>query len=175
MSALLRIAALFVCAGYLLSAYAHLISAQRGTLNIVDGGGFLMLSLPVSAFEGLDEDGDGKVSLAELRTHYGKVEQAVLQNVRLFDGGGQFPLEGLMLTLSHSHDLPGASAADQLVVMGRFALRPGSGPMALHVGLYGKAGTEQALEVTVTRGTDRQRLRFIPENRGQILFPVTPP
>jgi hypothetical protein len=51
------------------SAQAHLMLAQHGTLNIVDDGAFMVLSLPISAFEGVDDDSDGKVSMVEFNNH----------------------------------------------------------------------------------------------------------
>ena len=39
----------------------------KGTLNIVDGGAFMVLSLPVSACSGIDDDGDALLSPTELR------------------------------------------------------------------------------------------------------------
>ena len=46
------------------SAQAHLMVAQRGTLNFVGTGGFVVMSLPVDAFTGIDDD----ASLAEMLT-----------------------------------------------------------------------------------------------------------
>ena len=46
---------------------AHLMEDQQGTLNIVGQRGYLVLSLPVSAISGADEDGDGLLSGAELQ------------------------------------------------------------------------------------------------------------
>jgi len=53
-----------------LTANAHLMVEQRGTINIVDDGAFVVVSVPVAAFSGVDDDGDGLVSAAELRSHY---------------------------------------------------------------------------------------------------------
>ena len=33
---------------------AHLMLAQQGTLNIIDSDAFVVVSLPVSAFDGID-------------------------------------------------------------------------------------------------------------------------
>ena len=86
--------------------FAHLMVAQHGTLNIVDDSVFMVLSLPVSAFEGLDDD----------------------------PAGGQI---------------------SQLTVMGRFALATADSSLRFHVGLFGKAKTEQTLEITATRDRDQ--------------------
>ena len=48
------------------AALAHLMVAQHGSLNIVGDGAFMVLSLPASAFEDIDENGDGDISMIEL-------------------------------------------------------------------------------------------------------------
>ncbi len=75
------------------AAQAHLMVAQRGTLNIVGDGGFMVLSLPVSAFSGVDDDGDGKLSMAEFSTHRSNIISAVTRDVQMLDEQGPRPLD----------------------------------------------------------------------------------
>jgi hypothetical protein len=49
------------------TAQAHLMVAQRGTLNFVGSGGFVVMALPVDAFTGVDDDGDGQPRCALTR------------------------------------------------------------------------------------------------------------
>ena len=42
---------------------AHLMVPENGTLNFVDDNVYVVLSLPISAFKGVDDDNDGHVSL----------------------------------------------------------------------------------------------------------------
>jgi hypothetical protein len=51
------------------AAHAHLVVSQRGTLNIVGDGAYMVLSLPVSSLSGFDDDHDGLLSVDELRAH----------------------------------------------------------------------------------------------------------
>jgi hypothetical protein len=44
-------------------AQAHLLPAQNATMNIIDNAAYMVVSVPVSALEGVDNDGDGKLSL----------------------------------------------------------------------------------------------------------------
>ena len=48
------------------TAHAHLMVEQHGTINFTNGGAFLVLSVPVSAFDGVEDDGDGALSAKEL-------------------------------------------------------------------------------------------------------------
>ena len=59
--------------------------AQHGTLNIVDDSTFMVLSLHISAFEGVDDDKDGKVSMVEFNSHRAAIVESVGQHVTLSD------------------------------------------------------------------------------------------
>ncbi len=167
--------ALVICGGLALAspAQAHLMVAQHGTLNFVGTGAFLVLSLPVSAFDGVDDDGDGRLSGAELQAHRAAIEATVVQRVRLADAHGVLPLQGVMLSLSPPDDAP-AAPASQLVVLGRYAL-PGdaAGLSALQwaMPLFGRLPDEQRLVLNVTRGVDQQELLLQPGQPAARLLP----
>jgi hypothetical protein len=84
------------------SVQAHLMVSEHGTLNLVGDGGFLVLSLPAAAFPFADDDGDGRLALAELRVHQARLTAAVQAGVLLRDDAGPRPLEGVLLSLSPS-------------------------------------------------------------------------
>jgi hypothetical protein len=156
------------------AAQAHLMVAQRGTLNFVGTGAFLVLSLPVSAFDGVDDDGDGRLSASELQAHRAAIEAAVVNRVRLADAHGLLPLQGLMLSLSPPDDAPAAPAA-QLVVMGRYALpRDAAEVSGLQwvMPLFGRQPGEQALVLNVTRGAQQQTLLVRPGQAVARLLPA---
>ena len=193
----LRHAGLALLSGLLMSsAQAHLMVAQKGTLNLSGDGGFLVLSLPVSALQGVDDDRDGLLSVAEMHRHTERLHAQLQSGVQLLGANGPVPLQGLMWSLSPpdspSPGSPRADAADQLVVMGRFALgvdaaevgAPGA-RMQLQLGLFGRLPHEQQIDLTVTRALplaptadsgrtaprlDTQWLRFAPGGAAQPLF-----
>ncbi len=135
-------------------ASAHLMVAQRGTLNIVDDSAFMVLSLPVSAFEGVDGDGDGKMSQAEFKQHRQSIITSINTQIVLEDDQGRRPLSGLMLSPVVPHKAS-EMKSEQLVVMGRFAL--GSAQTDLlknlkfQVDLYGKQKAEQTLTISAKK------------------------
>ncbi|PUE06268.1 hypothetical protein B9Z51_15740 [Limnohabitans sp. T6-5] len=152
------------------AAHAHLMVAQRGTLNFVDGGAFMVLSLPISAFQGIDDDGDGRLSMAEGHAHWRDIETQVRAGVHLVSEQGAAPLEGVMFNLSPPDNAPTAPAS-QLVVMGRFAWPSGLQGGLFGVRLFGTQADEQTLHVTVTRGGDTQLLTLSPERAEMAVFP----
>jgi hypothetical protein len=153
------------------SALAHLMVAQHGTLNIVNNGAFMVLSLPISAFEGVDDDSDGQISMVEFNNHRSAVIESVGQNVTLSDKGGNLPLQGIMISPVLPHDSPN-NPVSQLIVMGRFALAGAKGVLRFKVGLFGKHSDEQLLNITATRKSDNQEhvLELTPASPAGVLF-----
>ncbi|WP_133240079.1 HupE/UreJ family protein [Limnohabitans planktonicus] len=152
------------------AAQAHLMVAQRGTLNFVDAGAFMVLSLPVSAFQGIDDDGDGRLSMAEGHAHWRDIEEQVRAGVQLVSEQGAAPLQGVFFNLSPPDDAP-AAPASQLVVMGRFAWSSGLQGGRFGVRLFGTQAGETSLQITVTRGGDTQLLTLSPERAEMAVFP----
>jgi hypothetical protein len=140
-------------------AHAHLMVAQHGTLNIVDDAVFMVLSLPISAFNGVDEDSNGKISILEFNNHRDTIVESLRQNVTLSDRLGNCSLQGVMLSPVASHGVVEAQIT-QLTVMGRFTLNDPTSSLRFHIGLYGRQAAEQLLEITATRTRDHQQSAF---------------
>ena len=169
--------ALLVLWGTLLGvapARAHLMAAQKGTLNLVGDAAFLVLSVPVSALRRVDDDRDGALSKAELAAHADAVRAQVLAGVQLLGSGETLPLQLMMLDTAPPDSTPTA-AARQLVVLGRFQLptRTGSAGdgLSLRLSLFGTDASEQQHDLTITRQQETQWLRFTPERATQGLLP----
>jgi hypothetical protein len=162
-------------------AQAHLMAAQKGTLNLVGDAAFLVLSVPVSALKGVDDNGDGGLSTVELQAHAGTIRAQVQAGVQLRGAAGSAPLHLMMLDVTPPESAPGA-APRHLVVMGRFqlgrpAVQPGAAERAapesrsLAFTLFGAAAAEQQQDLTITRQEETQWLRFVPERPIHALLP----
>jgi hypothetical protein len=130
-AALAGLAGLALCGALLATgpAQAHLMAAQKGTLNLVGDAAFLVLSVPVSALKGVDDDGDGALSVAELRAHIDTIRSQIQAGVQLHDAAGALPLQLVMLDVTPLENTAQA-AARHLAVMGRFQLRTPAVPTA---------------------------------------------
>ncbi len=155
------------------SAQSHLMVAQHGTLNIVDNGAFMVLSLPISAFNALDKDNDGNVTMIEFNQQRAVIVAAIKEHVVLRDAVGPLALEGILLSPEVPHD-SGTEFVTQLTVMGRFSLNQPTSPMEFSIGLYGVHDDEQRMEITGTRMTHEQVniLVLTPENSSGTIFPA---
>lgn len=170
--AIQKVATLLTMMVFMSSAHAHLMAGQRGTLNLVETTGYLVLSVPVSAFDGLDDDGDGRLSTTEYDRHRDALATTVNARVALLEDGERRSLEGLIMALSLPED-EALETASQLVVLGHFALDGEDGAMALDVDLFGADADERLLSIAVTRKASDQKhtLTLTPERTAQPLFP----
>ncbi|ASJ76513.1 HupE/UreJ family protein [Granulosicoccus antarcticus] len=138
------------------SANAHLMVAQQGTLNIVEGGAFMVLSLPTSAFSKFDDNGDNKLSREEFSTHQASLNSAVEDGINLRQGGQSKELQGLMLTPVFDEQKP-QEPASQMIAMGRFVLSETAAPLEFDLQIFGTGSTESTQQVTVSRPADGRR------------------
>jgi hypothetical protein len=155
------------------TAQAHLMVAQRGTLNVVNNGAYMVMALPVDAFTGVDDNGDGLMSMDEMRAHTRDIAIQVEAGVQLIGDAGPRPLEGLLLNLSPDDTTPSVPAR-HLVVMGRFALADAASPasgLKLRLGLFGKTAEAQRQEITITRGAEKQKMVLAPGREQRELLP----
>jgi len=151
-------------------AQAHLVVSQRGTVNIVDDGAFMVLSLPVSAFSGFDDNQDGLLSVSELRAHAGGIEAQVKQGVTLSSQQGQSTLEGVMFNLASSDNNPSVPLT-HLVILGRFTIHPQATGLTLALRLFGTGADEQTEQITVTRGAEAQLITLTPDHAQAAVLP----
>ena len=150
-------------------AHAHLVVSQRGTLNIVGDGAYMVLSLPVSAMSGFDDDHDGLLSVDELRAHGASIESQIQQGVSLTSDQGRSALEGIMLNTAPPDSTPTAPST-HLVVLGRFAIPAQATDLKIALRLFGTRADEQTEQIAVTRGTESQLITLTPEHpQGSVL------
>ncbi|MFK7965890.1 MAG: HupE/UreJ family protein [Burkholderiaceae bacterium] len=159
------------------TADAHLMSAQRGTLNFTGNSAFMVVSLPVSAFGNIDLNGEKQLSRAELTRHRTAITSLIAQNIRLFDRNGQLELQDIMLALSgggHGH----VNSSSHLTMMGRFALAQNLDQeldqgFSFAISLFGDTPVEQSYAITASRSErrERHRLELTAKKPAAVLFP----
>ena len=100
----------FLVAGFmaLTAAQGHLIVDQKGTLNFVDDGAFLVISLPVTAFEGSDDDGDGRLSFAEMARHTAAIQRQIIASTSFMPMTDEARVFDLLVYTNEDVETPGA-------------------------------------------------------------------
>jgi len=133
----------------------------------------LVLSLPISAFEGIDDDNDGKISMIAFNKHRAMITKAIREQVILRDKEGGCPLQGILLSpeMSH-HDYAPNEGISQLIIMGKFTLANPDQALHFYLDLYGETTTERIMKITATRQANKQKHTFelSPSTRTMTLF-----
>jgi len=147
---------ILIVAGFIMasSANAHLMVSQQGTINVVGLEAFVVVSLPVSAFKGVDTNQDGQISMIEFNQNRKSVTEEIKQNFKLVDRDKSSYLEDILLSpvqSHHSHD----NHFSQLTVMGKFKLKDLSDSFKLKADLFGTNTKEQTLKIAIIRAKDQ--------------------
>jgi len=143
----------FTVMAYLLSGvnftYAHSMVAQHGTLNFIDKHVFLLLSLPVSVFQEIDDNKDGHISKVEFNTHRKEAGEKVKDNIYLSIKENKLIIEGLLLSpsIAHTKDV---KYIDQVTVMGRYTLPDQVSNINFSIKLFSQNEAQQVYELTAT-------------------------
>jgi len=147
MRALLSLLAAVLWAG---AARAHLMPAQQGTLKMQDNAVFVAVALPVSALAGMDDDGDGRLSNAELLRHSRAIDAQIAQRWQLTEGGVPGQQELLQVLPQPDDEAPDAGSRHLLVLMKTaFAAAPQA--LRVQTDLFGTAADERQLTLKALR------------------------
>ncbi|GAB2676449.1 hypothetical protein [Aliiglaciecola aliphaticivorans] len=169
--AVLFLGFMLLCFCILQPVHAHLMVAQHGTLNIIDDEIYMVLSLPISGFERIDNDEDGKVTMIEFNHQREAITRQINQGVMLSDSQQSFSLESLLLSpVADHHDK--TQSLTQLIIMGKYTIKNATDKLIFHVDIYGKDSGEKNIEVTAKRDAKRQKHTFelTPKASSAILF-----
>lgn len=131
------------------SASAHLLPAQTATLNIVGDTVYCVVSVPVSALAGIDDDGSGGASVLEINRHSRAIAAQVRRRFQVSDPDnvGQ-PL--MTMAWSPITDGPAQDSADVVVLHSvRFARTPQQPTVATD--LFGSRSGEAQMTITAKR------------------------
>ena len=114
----------FALIGILLSAFsnntqAHLKAPNKGTLNFDPSGGYLVLSLPVSAFTYFDKNSDTALTLKEIKSQQKAMIKYITDSVYLKSNNQKTFLTGVMLAPQRTHSADN-NQIEQIVVIGKF-------------------------------------------------------
>ncbi len=165
-----RLPALCVGLVTVFAAQAHLMVAQHGTLNLTDDGVYMVLSVPVTAFHNVDDNGDGLLSAGELQSHHGAILAQALQGITLIVDGEEERLRGPLLSPTFGHGRPAHTAA-QIVVTGRFPVPMNATRIQFRAELFGTGREEKSLTIRFNRPELNLQERAIlsPDKRSLLL------
>ncbi len=140
------------------SASAHMMPPQNGTLNVLGDAVYTVLMLPAAALRGADDDGDGRLSYAEVVAHEQDLGDQVAARLRLFDaasGPNAGTVEFVSVRAEHDDSGSETSARHVLVLMKtRFSRAPRL--LGAETDLFGGGAGEDTLQLRATRGAEAE-------------------
>jgi len=141
-------------------ASAHLMDGRHGTLNITNGGGFLVLATPESMFLAFDKDKNEILSQGEFASSYDEIKRHIQNHVQLLDNDNNaLHLEEIMLSLAPSNGEQDNSKRN-LIILGRFALEQMPDELFFEITLGTKTQEDNYFEVEVTGNGYSQTMSF---------------
>jgi hydrogenase/urease accessory protein HupE len=132
------------------SAAAHLLPPQNATIHAVGAKVYAVVSVPVSALSGVDDDGDGQLSVAELRRHQSDISREFRQRFEL----RMAKETGRALTswvLSPQTGGGALAPMSYVVVLEAVQFSRPVDELALHTDLFGSGDGEATLSIRATR------------------------
>ena len=141
---------------------AHLLPKQHGTLNFTNDGAYMALSLPLSAFENLDANNDGSISMIEFNMHRSDIIRRVETGITLSVKSDAHILQGIMLSpvQQNEHSSSPDEPLSRIYVLGKFVLDGSSTDLYFRNDLYGIQSSERTFKITATRKSDDKKQVF---------------
>ena len=132
------------------AAQAHLLPKQNATMNIVGAAAFFVVSVPVSALNGVDDNRNGTLSLAEIHAHNRDIQRQFEARFHVSSDGvpGQAVLSWVLSPTSDGTP----TEDDYVVVMHRANFAQAPAKPVLETGLFGTGPGESQMTVTATHG-----------------------
>ncbi len=152
-----------------LLAWAHVMPAQQGTLNLVDENAYVVLSVPVAAFTGVDDNRDGLLDQAELAAHNAELQRQFRSGFALTSGGRNGE-EGMLLVAAPEDGPEGSVASDYVIVMQQIRFHGADSDFAVRTSLFGSRDSERQISFRARRGDDAEMVVLTPANPGHVFL-----
>ncbi|MBA3879481.1 MAG: hypothetical protein C0500_07185 [Sphingobium sp.] len=146
-----RVALLLLAAlAWTAAANAHLLPKQNATLHVIGDKGYLVVSVPVGALTGVDDDRDGLLDARELGRHSADIGRQFQARFRVASPDGPAPTE--LALVAHPGSDTGLSDPTRYVVVlasAQFAKPPAS--VTIETDLFGSAADERQITLRARR------------------------
>lgn len=152
-----------------LLASAHVMPAQQGTLNLVGENAYVVLSVPVAAFTGVDGNQDGLLDQTELATHNAELKRQFRAGFTL-TSGGETGEEGMLAVAAPEEGPKGPVASDYVIVMQQTRFASAGGTFAVRTSLFGTRDAERQISFRARRGEDAEMVVLTPANPDHVFL-----
>ena len=152
------------------AAHAHLMPDNQATFNLKADAAYMVLSLPVQIFQGVELNADGLTDAAALQRHSGRIEAQLRRHLQLQLAQTLVPFELSLLTPSLAEHGP---LTDQALLFVRFAWPQGPPrrqDLELKFNLF-PAGSQASLRVEVMAEDSKHPITLTPAWPQAALWP----
>jgi hydrogenase/urease accessory protein HupE len=151
---LVLLASLFLAAiSCAVEAQAHLLPAQNATLNLIDNRAYLVVSVPVSALAGVDDNSDGRLSGEELDRHKAEIGRQFNQRFQVGSPEGRATTGFTWVVNPQTESaVPPPTSYVVLLAGALFPTKPSS--VSIRTDLFGSAVGEGQMSLRARRGED---------------------
>ena len=133
-------------------ASAHLLPAQNATLNLIGKRAYLVVSVPVSALTGVDDNADGLLSGEELDRHKAEIGRQVSARFQVSSPEGA-ATPGFLWVVNPQTDAARPPPTPYLVVLSGVAFAKPPTTVSVHTDLFGRAVGEGRMTLRARSGT----------------------
>lgn len=153
------------------AAHAHLMPVQQGTLNVLDDAVFEVVALPCSAFTGVDDDADGRLSDLEVAKHEAALVEVLSRRYRLFDGSVAGRVELVLVRAEHDErDEASTAGATSVLVLLKTRFEAPPRALRLETDLFGTEQAARQLTIKATKGAEVDIAVVTPSYAGHQFF-----
>lgn len=157
-------------------AFAHLMPAQQGSINIQGTSAFVAVALPVSALKQGDYDGNGKLSPLEASRFQSEIAEQIGKHIRLFDGAQAGKIDFMQINAEsedkHSQENLGdiLDGAHFFLVLIKYSFTSAPQALEIRADFFGKRAGEQQLTIKAIRGTEQEVVILRPSHQQHRFF-----
>ena len=163
----------WLMAGWLIAgpAGAHLMPVQQGTLNLLGNAAYMAVSLPSSAFSGVDDDGDGQFSDAELNAHIQALRDQVARRLRIVDANQKGHVDLIqVMPIPDQHEPADPTLRQHVLVLIKTSFDTPPQALRIETDFFGTRPAERQLTIRATRGTDAEVALLTPTHPQHAFF-----
>lgn len=142
---------------------------KQGSVNVVGNNAYIVMTVPVSALAGFDDNQDGMIDVPELVGHGEALRAQVLERFGVTDDR-QAPTGSITWLLTPNTGDTAQAPSSYLLAMQSLSFASPPGNLRIRYELFGTAGNDRQLALTATRGTEREVVVLTPGHGQSRLF-----
>lgn len=150
-------------------AMAHLMPFEQGTVNIVGNAVYVVMAVPAVAFEGVDDDGDGQISPAEIGRHNAELSAQASDRLTMTDQGrpGQV---GLISVISPQTGDEAGAATSYVLILQETTFPAPPTRLAIKADFFRAPHDAGQITVRAKRGDEREMVVLSARQQSHTFF-----